>query len=109
MFQPGETVSHQFIIPFVSVEIAKIIVSYKQNDHIVLERTVTSDQIGRGETKAESTFVVDFTETESLLFDDNSDCYAQLNVLLLKGTRCVSKEIKISTGTQHIREVISSV
>lgn len=106
MFIPGETIAHQFIIPFVANEIEKVIVSYKQDDHIVLELTVTSEQIEQGETAAEAKFTVSLSQTQSLLFMNNKDTYAQLNVILPNGTRCSSKEMKLDTGNQHIREVI---
>lgn len=108
MFNPGETIGHKFIIPILTSEIQKVIVSYKQNGHIVLELTVTSEHIEQGETVTESEFTVTFSQAQSLLFDENGDVYAQLNVILKSGTRCASREILIHTGPQHIREVISN-
>lgn len=42
MFHPGETVVHNFDIPFAKSSISLILVTYKQDGRIVLERTITS-------------------------------------------------------------------
>ena len=42
MFFPGETITHSFVIPFAANEIDHVILSYKQNGAIILEKTITS-------------------------------------------------------------------
>lgn len=109
MFNPGETVCHQFIIPFVGDEISKVIVSYKQDGDIMFEKTITSgfEEIEPGKTK----FLVLFSQAESLLFKDNFDFSVQVNVLIGLGgniSRLSSKELHGKNGIQYHREVISS-
>lgn len=104
MFIPGETISHQFFIPFVSSDIVYITVSYRQNGHVVLEKNVYPGQIENSNPL--STFVVTFSQAESLLFEDEADYWVQVNVFFSGGARCSSMEIKSRTGRQHIREVV---
>lgn len=117
MFHPGETVVHSFIIPFVTSTISQIIVSYRQNDHIILERIITSAMLnlnlqgGGGalqnfEDPAMTKFKIELTQEESLLFNDNEKFYIQLNVYTEAGSRHASCEIDSTSGIQHIREVI---
>lgn len=104
MFFPGETIVHQFIIPFDIVDVAKVIVTYKQNDQIVMEKTITS---GFTETEDNKTsFDYSFMQPESLAFQDNSNFTIQLNVYSKGGTRHASHEMKESSGVQYYREVI---
>ena len=42
MFYPGETIAHTFTLPYKKSEIDKVIISYRQNGHIVLEKIITS-------------------------------------------------------------------
>ncbi len=107
MFHPGETVCHQFIIPFVAVELSKVIITYKQDDHIILVKELTSG-FEKYETKAQSIISVTFSQEESLLFDDFHDYRIQLNVFTKEGARAASCEIKQSTGVQHYKEVITN-
>ena len=44
MFNPGETLVHEFIIPFIYDTIEKVIVTYKQNDRLILIKEITSFQ-----------------------------------------------------------------
>ena len=107
MFSPGETVSHQFIIPFVAAEVAKVVVSYKQDDDIVFEKTITSgfEKYSQGEKTIFSYFL---TQQESLMFDETKDLYIQLNVFTTYSTRATSKPIKYATGSQYHSEVINN-
>jgi len=114
MFHPGETITHRFIIPFAVGEIDYVIVSYKQNDHIILEKKVTSDQIEDiPETRNLSIVQYELTQTESLQFEDwrNEDCNnsytMQLNVYTTSGTRHVSNVLKEQNGIQYHREVMT--
>ena len=104
MFIPGETIVHRFNIPFITSDIAKIIVSYREHDHVVFEREPNEISTSDGQTQ----ITVNFTQKESLLFADCTSFLVQLNVLLADGTRCASKEIKVSSGRQHIREEVTS-
>lgn len=105
MFFPGETITHQFIIPFQKSEIAKVILTYEQNDQVVLEETITSgfEEIELQKTKFD--FV--FSQPESLAFQDDSDYSIQLNVYTKGGTRHVSHLLHGYNGVQYLREVIT--
>ena len=107
MFNPGETVLHRFIIPFIPNEISKVIVTYKQEDDVVFEKTITSGFEGL-ESNTKTQFTVDFSQDESLLFKDLYNYTAQVNVLTIHGTRASSKPIKGFNGSQYHREVILS-
>ena len=104
MFIPGETVAHEFIIPFISSEVQKVIVTYKQNDRLILIKTITS---GFEDLDTKTKFVVTLSQNESLMFDNKSDAWIQLNVLCQNGTRAACNEFRASTGKQHYRQVIS--
>lgn len=105
MFFPGETIIHKFVIPFEVIDVAKVIVTYKQNDQIVMEKTITS---GFTETEDDQTsFDYSFMQPESLAFHDNTDFSIQLNVYTKGGTRHASYEMKESSGVQYYREVIT--
>lgn len=105
MFIPGETVAHEFIIPFISSEVIEVLVTYKQNDRVVLKKTITSNFEEVPENKTKITIAL--SQQESLLFDDKNDAEIQLNVMCQNGTRAACKEFKVSTGKQHYRQVIS--
>ena len=106
MFSPGETICHRFIIPFVANEISKVIITYKQNDHIVFIKTITSG-FEEADSRLKTKFNVTFTQNESLTFKDLYDYYIQINVLTTFGTRATSKEIKGRSGVQYHKEVIT--
>lgn len=105
MFFPGETISHKFVVPFNHNEIAKMVITYKQNDHILIEKTITSG------FKEEELYVTSveyqFNQGESLIFEDNSDFTMQINVYTVSGSRHTSHEMRGSNGVQYLREVIS--
>ena len=105
MFFPGETITHNFIVPFAKGEISKVIVTYKQNDQIVLEETVSSGF--EDEDNQQTSFDIVFTQSKSLAFHDNSDYTVQLNVYTKGGTRHASHELHGISGVQYLREVIS--
>ena len=106
MFFPGETITHNFVIPFMKNDIAKVIVTYKQNDHIILEKTITS---GFEEIDNEKvSFDIAFSQSESLSFQDDSDYTVQLNVLAKSGSRHASHELHGFNGAQYLREVVSN-
>lgn len=106
MFFPGETITHSFVIPFTANEIDHVILSYKQNGAIILEKTITSG------FEAEEAHVTKFdyhlTQNESLLFEDNLTFTIQCNVYTVGGTRHASQEMTSSSGIQYLREVMTS-
>lgn len=107
MFSPGETVVHRFNIPFIASELAKVIISYKQGDDIIFEKTITSGFEELDVIKTKITIV--FTQTESLLFKELRDYTIQVNVLTKTGTRATSKIIKGKSSAQYHKEVIDDV
>ena len=107
MFCPGETVAHEFTIPFAKSEIAKIVATYKQQDHVVKIVEITSG-FRDGETSTESTFSVKLSQADTLLFAEHCPYTIQLNVLTINGTRSASKEMYDKTGPQQYKRVITS-
>ncbi len=107
MFIPGETVLHSFTMPFQREDIVKVIVSYRQNDDIILERIVYPGQI-QNTAGLSSKFNVILSQEESLLFQNNAWYYTQLNVILTGNVRGVCKEMKGYVGLQHINEVVNT-
>ena len=108
MFCPGETVAHQFSIPFDKSEISKVVVTYKQKDHVVKIIEITSG-FQDGEKSSETTFNVQLSQTDTLLFTECHPYSVQLNVLTTSGTRSASNEMEDKTGPQQYKRVISSV
>ena len=108
MFIPGETIVHKFYIPFVRNDIKRIIVSYREKNHIILEKYVYDNQVTNESQGASASFVVTLSQQESLLFSDDYSFKVQLNVFLKDNTtRCASLEMDGATGLQHIREVVN--
>lgn len=110
MFVPGETIMHNFVIPFIRTDITKAIVTYKQDDHIVLEIPVTSFLEYRGPDgkvdPAKCLLKVNLSQEESLLFNDLKDYSIQLNIYTEGNTRHASAVIKNVNGPQYHREVM---
>lgn len=106
MFFPGETITHKFFVPFNHNEIVKAIVTYKQNDQIILEKTITSGFQSEEEDK--SSFEYSLSQPESLCFQDNSRFTIQLNVYAAGGSRHASYELRGDSGIQYLREVITN-
>lgn len=106
MFFPGETITHRFVIPFAINEIDHVILSYKQNEAIIFEKTITSDFVE--ESQHITSFSFTFTQTEGLLFSDNASFTIQCNVYTKSGTRHTSYEMKSNNGVQYLREVIGN-
>ena len=107
MFSPGETICHRFIIPFVATEISKVILTYKQNDHIAFMKTITSG-FEEYEQPEKTLITVAFSQEESLLFDCKDTIKCQLNVYTYLGSRAASTEITIKPYVQQYRDVIST-
>ena len=105
MFFPGETIIHKFVIPFEAIDISYVVVSYKQGDDIVFEKTITSGF--EEEETNQTSFSFAFTQQESLRFSDNWAYTIQCNVYTKGGSRHTSNELKSSNGIQYLREVMS--
>ena len=108
MFIPGETISFEFQLPFEKNDIQKVILTYRQRDHIVLVKTIYPGQIVN-EVHG-SHFVVTLTQEESLLFKDDDYFYVQINVTFIApdgNTRCTSYELRGENKLQHYREVVT--
>lgn len=103
MFNPGDTVIHRFLIPFTIHETDIVYITYKQNGHVVLKKTAGAPTVSEDGT---SMIQIEFTQRESLMFKDNTDCMAQINVTTSNGKRLSSREIPVKLGVQHYRAVI---
>lgn len=112
MFHPGETVSHVFNIPFLTTDVAKVLITYKQKDHIILVKTITSSNLtpvlDELNVPVGSQLTVTLTQEESLKFMEKSVFSVQLNVITTGGARSASNEIEDKTGPQYYKEVISN-
>lgn len=115
MFIPGETVVHEFIVPISPDQIQKVIVTYEQNNHIVLEKTLAPANVLVDPEGSRINYTL--TQEESLLFASPIDrCLGeksipykvQLNIYTKGGARAVSTPIAGSTGIQHVREVMTN-
>ena len=101
---PGGTQTQDFEIPFAAEEVAKVIVSYEQEDETILEKTITSfEDAGYGKTA----FSYELTQAESLLFRSEVKAWIQLNVMNTDGKRIPSVPFAVLCGPQFHREVIT--
>ena len=105
MFTPGETITHAFIIPFAANELNKVVVSYKQQESIVFEKTITYGFIPKDQHITSIEFQL--TQEESLLFADNEAITIQLNVYTNQGTRHTSRELDSRSYVQYLREIMA--
>ena len=109
MFIPGETISHQFHLPFPKTDVVKIIVSYCQEGHIVFEPiTIYPNQITNEPTGSQ--FVITLSQENSLLFEADKYFYVQLNVIFSTEEgiiRSTCMELRGENKIQHIREVVT--
>jgi len=108
VFIPGETIAHEFYLPFKKGDIAKVIATYRQDGHVVLARTIYPREIENGER--DSHFVIALSQEESLLFEDNKYFYVQLNIHFVSRTnetRAASIELRGENLLQHLREVVT--
>jgi hypothetical protein len=103
MFIPGETIIHKFYIPFITQDVSKVWLTYKQNGGVILEKEMTSIEPFEGT----SVVSLELSQEESLLFKDDAPFLAQVNVLLTNGARCASHEMRGISGTQQLREVVT--
>lgn len=118
MFYPGETLIHEFTIPFPcetednTPKVTKVVVTYKQDNRIVLVKTITSLSSPEEESSLSSaendvTYVlVHMTQKETLIFADDNIYTVQLNVYFNNGTRATSNEMRGCNGVQHYKKTI---
>ena len=106
MFFPGETITHRFVIPFAADEIDHVVLSYKQQETIIFEKTITSGF--EKESNSICSFSFTFSQSEGLLFGDDVPFTIQCNVYTKVGTRHTSYEMNSSNGVQYLREVMNS-
>lgn len=108
VFIPGETISHQFFVPFTQGDVSKVYVSYRQNGRIVLVKNVYAGHLTNVTSGVGSSFTVTLSQQESLLFQDDKSFTIEINVISRNGqTRYTSQEMDGETGIQHIREVVN--
>lgn len=112
MFNPGDTITHQFRLPFncnvLQTEAENILVTYRQNGRIVLiKNAVPLPDHEQTDLEGDSTVVeVDLTQQESLSFDNKNDIRIQININYRDGGRISSHELTTHAGIQHYREVM---
>lgn len=104
MFYPGETVIYSYVLPFAVADLHTVILSYKQKNHVILEKEITS---GFQEEEGFAVVDHDLSQAEALMFEDDVPFTVQVNVYTNGGSRHVSSEIKETTGVQYHREVIT--
>ena len=105
MFFPGETITHRFVIPFAVNEIDKVILSYKQKEAIIFEKTLYSGFVA--EEPSVTSVEFQLTQGEGLLFLDDAPFTVQVNVVTKQNTRHTSHELSSSSGVQYLREVLN--
>ena len=117
MFYPGETIAHSYVIPFALAEIAKVVVSYKQNEAIILDRVAIPPAEGDETThdyefisidKRITKVIFTFSQAQSLNFKDDQPFTTQINVYTVGGTRHTSHECRSSSGVQYLRDVMTN-
>lgn len=109
MFAPGETVTHRFVIPFAKSDIDYVVVSYRQNGQIILEKNIaSSDPDMETDSQLSVSIEYELTQEESLLFEDLTPYSIQLNVFTQGGSRHTSKEIGDKNFIQYHRTKMKS-
>ena len=108
MFIPGETVIHRFNLPFPNEGITRVYVTYKQQNRVILSKTVFAGEVKKASSGTTSYFSVTLSQEESLLFRNDINYTIQLNVMFSSGARCASVEMDGTNGVQHIRKVVTA-
>lgn len=102
---PGETDSHEFVLPFAATMVRKAVVSYKQENIVTLEVQVTNfTPINSGSCK----FSYTLTQKQALKLRNCTECKIQINVYSIYNDRIVSKPIKVIIGEQFHRQPITN-
>lgn len=111
MFIPGENVSFRFTLPFYSSDVNKGYVTFYQDDRVILELSKNASSFKAIPGKRQCYVDVTLTQQQSLLFENDEDYYAQINLIVSNGSggtfRCTSKKVKGSNGTQFKQEVVT--
>ena len=109
-FQPGETIVLNFLIPFDPMDVKAVVVSFRDDNQVVFEavangfaQTTITDEEGHQVSRLRVGYTL--TQGESLMFRENAVYDLQLNVYSPNGSRAASKEYRVETGPQHIKEV----
>jgi hypothetical protein len=105
MLIPGDTVVHNFTIPFDYDDVEEVDISYKQGDRIVYEKKITHQTSDVYITRGDGFTILscDLSQNVTLLFEDNMTYTIQLTVLTSGGGRTTSGIIKSSSGIQYVR------
>lgn len=93
------TPTHIFSLPFETSLLNKILITYKQDDAIILEKTEADCTLDGNDIK------IKLTQEETLLFDADKRVMIQLRVLTTDGTAMAS-EIKRKWAKSCLNEGI---
>ena len=104
IFYPGSTPEHTFSIPFAAENCLTARVSYRQGNKTVLTKSADVFAVTGSNS---CTITVEFSQAESLRFDDLKDIYAQINLITVDNKRHTSEPWLIRAGVQYERKVIA--
>ena len=102
MIYPGETKEQVFVMPYPYDAIDTAIVTYRQNNAVVFEKTADEFEVL---TSDKSRFSIALAQEDTLMLKDNIPCYMQVNVILVGDNRKVSAPFMETVGIQYHREV----
>lgn len=101
---PGETQTHEFIVPIPATLLSKAVISYKQMDYVTLEiETTTFETIDENSSKV----IGDLSQSKSLQLRNIPYCEIQLNLFTTAGDRVVSDPILVAVGEQFHKAIIT--
>ena len=109
-FHPGDTVLFDLVIPFEIADVSEVVISFRNNNEIGFDTTITSFKAevvesDDGETIVNRTRIgFTLTQEESCQFKENDIYKMQLNVYGPNSSRAASKEYDVYTLAQHIPE-----
>lgn len=104
IFYPGSTPEHTFTLPFSAENCLIAHVSYRQGNKTILTKSAdVFAETGRNSCA----ITVEFSQAESLRFDDFKDISAQINLITVDQKRHPSVPILINAGVQYERKVIA--
>lgn len=98
--QQGATPTHKFKIPYPSDFVDSVIVTYAQNDEIVLNKE--GDEV----TVEDNAILVELTQEETLKFYESRDVHIQVKVKARNGKVIPSNIIYASVAEVLNREVM---
>lgn len=108
-FHPGETFVLNFIIPFSKWDVSTVVLSFRNRDRVAYEAMASSFKVeNTEEEEAEGIYKLRvgflFSQSDSLMFDENENYTMQLNVFGPNGSRATSKDMGAKTLSQQITE-----